>query len=59
MDEEMILCPSCEGAGEYSIGDCEDGVTDTCAECEGLGQVPDPEGIDTFVPERDAWRIND
>lgn len=36
---EMTICPSCEGTGYYDIGDCEDGVTEACPECDGLGEV--------------------
>ena len=33
------ICESCEGAGYTDVGDCEDGVTDTCPECRGTGEV--------------------
>lgn len=34
-----IECPSCEGNGEYVLGDCEDGIYIECPECEGNGYV--------------------
>lgn len=34
-------CDGCGGLGWIDIGDCEDGVIDTCPECEGEGVVPD------------------
>lgn len=39
--EESIIfdCSSCLGMGYIDIGDCEDGVTDTCPECDGKGIV--------------------
>lgn len=40
-NEAGDLCESCQGAGEYSIGDCEDGVVECCPECDGLGRVYD------------------
>jgi DnaJ-class molecular chaperone len=52
----MIECPSCNGLGEYDIGDCEDGVTQICPECQGTGLI---EPGDLFIPERDAWTPND
>ena len=33
------LCPSCFGLGCYDVGDCEDGVTEVCPECDGAGEV--------------------
>lgn len=51
-----IECDSCQGVGYYSIGDCEDGVDETCEECGGEGVLEDS---DVFVPERDAWGPND
>jgi DnaJ-class molecular chaperone len=39
-DEEPLMeCPSCKGLGEFTIGDCEDGVYDICPDCEGTGIV--------------------
>lgn len=38
-DPEENLCPSCDGAGEYPIGNCEDGVWETCRECNGTGTI--------------------
>jgi len=32
-------CGSCCGFGYIDIGDCEDGVTDDCPECNGTGQI--------------------
>lgn len=32
-------CDSCEGAGGYSLGSCEEGVWETCALCEGFGYI--------------------
>ena len=40
-DMGSTLCPSCKGAGSYSIGDCEDGVDEMCPECEGAGEMFD------------------
>lgn len=37
--EEGELCLSCCGSGNIDIGDCEDGVTDVCPECDGLGRI--------------------
>ena len=37
--ENYYNCPSCEGTGEFTIGDCEDGVYEVCPQCEGKGQV--------------------
>ena len=34
-----IECDACDGIGGRSIGDCEDGVWDTCPVCEGRGRV--------------------
>jgi DnaJ-class molecular chaperone len=54
------ICPSCEGAGTYSVGDVEDGVDEECPECNGAGEiVNEEENKDTFIPERDAWTPND
>lgn len=39
--EAWLVCPSCHGAGGYSIGDCEDGVWENCPECDGSGEVED------------------
>lgn len=36
-----MMCPSCDGLGYYDIGDCEEGVTETCHECDGIGEVED------------------
>lgn len=58
-DTEYQFCPSCEGAGGYAIGDCEDGVIATCPECDGYGEVEVGKGIDVFNPKRDAWTPND
>jgi DnaJ-class molecular chaperone len=52
----MDTCQSCNGTGEYTLGDCEDGVTEECLECQGTGQI-DPG--DVFIPERDAWTPRD
>lgn len=30
-------CKSCAGLGWIDIGDCEDGVINTCPDCEGSG----------------------
>lgn len=37
--DKHISCPSCEGIGEYCVGDCEDGVWEICQECNGDGYV--------------------
>jgi hypothetical protein len=36
---QFIPCPSCEGCGYFEMGDCEEGCTDVCPECDGLGEV--------------------
>lgn len=33
------ICESCQGVGEWALGDCEDGNTMTCPECEGKGWI--------------------
>jgi len=38
-DPMFETCESCGGAGYIDIGYCEDGVTDTCPECQGSGEV--------------------
>ncbi len=53
---DMQECPSCNGSGSFTVGDCEDGVEDECPECQGSGQI---EAGDIFIPERDAWTAND
>lgn len=35
-----LTCPSCNGAGVYDVGDCEDGVWNACEECSGFGTIP-------------------
>lgn len=35
------VCYSCRGAGGYNIGDCEEGVWQTCLECNGYGEIND------------------
>lgn len=56
-------CPTCNGMGSFTIGDVEDGVDETCPECEGRGTVDyDPDNTDNtdeFIPERDALTPND
>lgn len=53
-------CPTCDGMGSFTIGDCEDGVDETCPECDGKGVVDyDPDNTDIFIPERDALTPND
>lgn len=37
--QDKEVCPSCQGAGEFPVGDCENGVYDTCPECEGYGVI--------------------
>ena len=56
MDDDKIICPSCKGDGIHSLGDCEDGITVVCQECDGYGNIY--EG-DTFIPQRDAWTPRD
>lgn len=34
-----MICLSCGGMGYYDIEDCEDGVTETCPECDGIGEI--------------------
>jgi DnaJ-class molecular chaperone len=34
---EFEYCAGCGGMGWINIGDCEEGVTDTCPECDGTG----------------------
>lgn len=31
------VCTTCAGLGGWSLGDCEDGVWETCDDCEGTG----------------------
>lgn len=50
------LCSSCHGSGVYDVGDCEDGVWETCPACQGTGEEEDG---DEFIPNRDAWKIGD
>ena len=59
---EYEECQSCRGAGGYDAStDCE--VYDDwhdCEECSGQGMVE--LGFydrDIFIPERDAWTVND
>jgi DnaJ-class molecular chaperone len=54
--EEPELCSSCHGSGQFDVGDPEEGVTETCPECEGSGLAVD---YDDFNPKRDAWTPND
>lgn len=35
------ICPDCDGSGGWSIGDCEDGVWETCDFCDGAGEIED------------------
>lgn len=35
--DERPACESCKGAGQYDVGDCEDGVVEVCPECDGTG----------------------
>lgn len=53
----MEDCKTCGGSGVIDIGDCEDGVWDTCPACDGEGIV-DYEA-EEFIPARDAWRAGD
>jgi DnaJ-class molecular chaperone len=39
-EQEFEPCPSCLGAGIYSVGYCEDGYWEICPECDGLGEKP-------------------
>lgn len=55
----LINCPVCEGYGSIVVGDPEDGVEDTCPECNGECEIENPDGYDIFVSERDAWSSND
>lgn len=34
-----MMCFTCKGAGEWPIGDCEDGLWETCSDCEGRGET--------------------
>lgn len=52
----FIECPGCEGSGGYDIGDCEDGVWETCSVCLGTGDI---EEGDSFDPKHDAFRSGD
>jgi DnaJ-class molecular chaperone len=36
---KVVECASCAGLGYYDVGDCEDGVTDVCPECDGEGVI--------------------
>lgn len=55
----LIECPSCEGLGTFDIGDCEDGITETCSVCDGEGMIEEDIDEDVFIPERDAFQIGD
>lgn len=37
--EELISCEGCGGLGVIDMGDCEEGVWDTCPECAGEGVI--------------------
>jgi len=39
LETEIYTCESCQGAGSYSVGDCEDGYDETCPECAGTGAI--------------------
>lgn len=39
LDDETELCHSCYGSGTRDIGDIENGVWDTCPDCEGTGRI--------------------
>jgi len=34
-------CSTCNGAGGWSIGNCEDGEWETCWACHGSGEDPE------------------
>jgi len=36
---ERFICDSCGGVGWIDVGDCEEGVTETCPECNGIGEI--------------------
>ena len=36
--ERDILCSCCAGMGCIDVGDCEDGVMETCPQCQGTGK---------------------
>lgn len=36
---ETDICLSCNGAGGWFIGDCENGDWETCPECMGYGEI--------------------
>lgn len=54
---DMTECKSCHGTGVIDIGDCENGVQDSCPECGGGGEID--YDMDVFIPERDAFMPGD
>lgn len=36
--DPVVMCPSCQGAGVFDIGDSEDGIWETCPDCNGTGE---------------------
>lgn len=39
MFDNIEVCESCKGCGVIDLGDCEDGVWETCPECCGDGVI--------------------
>lgn len=39
----LISCEGCGGLGWIDLGDCEDGMTETCPECNGNGVIEERE----------------
>jgi len=53
----MIECPGCEGLGTLDMGTCDEEMIERCVECEGTGLIDN--NVDEFIPERDAWGVQD
>ena len=53
----MVECPCCDGLGTVDMGSCDEEMIEHCDECDGTGLIDD--NNDPFVPERDAWRVQD
>lgn len=43
------LCTSCQGMGYHDVGDCEDGVTEVCPECDGRGEIDDNDQLRAYI----------
>ena len=42
-ETEYVICTSCQGAGTYDMGDCEEGLWGNCEECGGYGFITEEE----------------